>query len=359
MIGLVDYDLYTSKNASAFIPNLEIMKLATYYKFEENKFCRLVSLDEQDLSNYEKIYFFSESHYFPQIPEQFLRAEQVVYGGTAFTKGIYIPFKNSIIDYTIPKPFIYKDFLKEKYEKGIKTKVIEKILDNAYYRCYAGDNKLPIPPVMTRKQIIMYDREFFYQDWKEIITKLTNRLPSTILRIHPIVCHTLSDFFQVRENLKIGHKNNIILDLDIPLDEVYCMTRRYKKRLLAEIVPNSKIYIKIGDTFSTNSQYFKDFIYKLNLVYCLWSEKIPIKIWYEPFFIGYRNPLENISKRIMSWSNTQIIGNGARTINETIVTKKTNVCMEERQLLLKFFPSAKDLFDQTYEQISKRGRWRI
>ena len=115
MIGLLDYDYETSKKNSIIIPNIEIMKLATYYKTEENRFCRLLSLDEEDLSNYEKIYFFSESHYPPRIPEIYLRSPQVIYGGTAFTKGKYLPFQNEIIDFTIPRTFIYKESLKQKY----------------------------------------------------------------------------------------------------------------------------------------------------------------------------------------------------------------------------------------------------
>lgn len=87
------------------------MKLATYYRLEENTFCRLISLKEKELDSYEKIYFFSESAQPPVIPEAFLRANNVIYGGTGFTNN-YIPFENQLIDYTIPKPSIYKEFLK-------------------------------------------------------------------------------------------------------------------------------------------------------------------------------------------------------------------------------------------------------
>ena len=58
MIGLVDYDFLTSSSKTSIIPNLEIMKLAAYYRKEENEFCRLLTLEEdQDLNTYNKIYF--------------------------------------------------------------------------------------------------------------------------------------------------------------------------------------------------------------------------------------------------------------------------------------------------------------
>ena len=59
MIGLVDFDLLTRSSKSLYIPNLEIMKLATYYKTEEKQFCRLMSLEETELNTYDKITFFA------------------------------------------------------------------------------------------------------------------------------------------------------------------------------------------------------------------------------------------------------------------------------------------------------------
>lgn len=87
MIGLVDYDFQI---ASTLVPpNLEIMKLAAYYKTEKNIFCRLISLDETELTNYDKIYFFSEQSISPEIPDAFKRADNIIFGGTTFTNGIY------------------------------------------------------------------------------------------------------------------------------------------------------------------------------------------------------------------------------------------------------------------------------
>jgi hypothetical protein len=65
------------------------MKLATYYKIEKNIFCRLVSLNETELTNYDKIYFFSEQIIAPEIPDAFKRANNIIFGGTTFTNGVY------------------------------------------------------------------------------------------------------------------------------------------------------------------------------------------------------------------------------------------------------------------------------
>ena len=68
MIGLYDYDLQSSTSTTFLIPNLEIMKLSTYYRREENTFCRLIASDESDLSGYDKIYFYSEIAKQPIVP---------------------------------------------------------------------------------------------------------------------------------------------------------------------------------------------------------------------------------------------------------------------------------------------------
>ena len=81
MIGLIDYDLQTSTSVNLHPPNLEIMKLATYYKLEQQHFCRLMSLNETELTAYDKIYFFSEAETRPEVPEAFLKSNNVIYGG--------------------------------------------------------------------------------------------------------------------------------------------------------------------------------------------------------------------------------------------------------------------------------------
>lgn len=358
MIGLLDYDLCSSSSMVSIIPNLEIMKLATYYKTEENRFCRLLSLNEEDLSGCEVIYFFSESHAMPTIPENYLRHPNVIYGGTAFTNGIYKPFENSLIDYMLPRPAIYKEYLKTRYDDGVRAKIISGVLDNSYYRCYAAE-RLPIPPIISNKKVILFDKDFFYPDWIEIMNEICNRKPSSIERIHPIVCKKLSQFFAIRCLTKLKRNTDIILDINIPLDEVYYMIKKYKNQLKAEITISSNVYIQLGGNYPTNFQYFKDMIYKLNLLYCFWSSHIPMKIKYEPTFIGFRNPLSNISKKIEGWASLERKYNWDATINDRITTKKPNICMEERDLLLKFYPSAKDLFEQKYNYISAGGRWRV
>lgn len=278
------------------------MKLATYYKREENKFCRIINLDETELTAYETIYVFSENKDFITVPETFKRAQNVVYGGTAFTNGKYIPFNNPLIDHTLARTSIYASFLKDKYIAGLKEIEIARLLNNSYFRWHAGEEILPIPAIMKRHRIYIYDVDFFQEGWRTVIDKIIHRNPSSINFIHPAHYKKISDFLEVRENMLIAKGNDAYLDLNIPLKETPILMKHYKNRLLAVITPSSKVYFSLGGSFHYRTDYFKDIIYKLNLLYIFWSCNIPLKLKYEEPTLGCYNPLIDLSRMISTWS---------------------------------------------------------
>ena len=332
------------------------MKLATYYKKEENKFCRLVNVNETNFDGYEQLYVFSEQNE-PQVPSNLYAAENIIFGGTGFTNRKYIPFENSIIDYTLPKINIYSQFLKEKYNSGTKLKIINHLLDDTYYRHYAGENELPLPPIIPRKRLILYDRDFFSPGWEKLAQIATERHASSIMTIHPIYCKRLSEYFALRRYNKIARSNVIILDIDIPLEDVNYMLNKYTSYFLGDITTTSSVYLEIGGTFKTDLQQYKDLIYKLNLLYSFWSKSIPIKLKYNPPLLGVNNGIQNLLIAIDEWSRSALTN---RTINDKIVQKKkVSVEQSERDMLLKFHPSAATLFDQSYDAISTRRRWNL
>ena len=79
----------------------------------------------------------------------------------------------------------------------------------------------------------------------------------------------------------MGRANEMILDLDIPIDEVYYMLKHYKNRFLADITESSNVFIILGGNYRYSKQYLEDFIYKMNILFSFWSCNIPLKIKYE------------------------------------------------------------------------------
>lgn len=360
MIGLIDYDLQTSTSLKLVPPNIEIMKLAAYYRQEENHFCRLMSLEETELSAYDMIYIFSEADNYPQLPDPFKRADNVVLGGTAFTNGQYIPFNNEIIDFTIPRTYIYKEFLKEKYTTGVKTKTLEHILDDSYYRMYAGDKLLPIPPVLPRQRMYIYDKNIFVGDWLEIFNQIADRNPSSIKPIHPVICRTVTDYFNFRNCRKTAKDIDIVLDFNIPLKDTPYLMKHYKMKFLADIKPSSDVFITLGGSFDTERQYIKDYIYKMNLLFIFWSQKIPLKIKYIQPKIGYTDPLSHLSQLTTTWAYGDT--KAEKSIKDRIPKNKrvTEIRPEriEKDKVIALYPTAKTLFDQTQQTIEKGGFWR-
>ena len=359
MIGLVDLQLQQWQKPQLCPPNLEIMKLATYYQAEENQFCRLIGLNETELTGYDKIYVFSESKDFTTVPEAFKRAGNVIFGGTAFTNDKYIPFENKLIDYTLARPRIYASFLKEKYAEGLNEIEIDRLLNNSYYRWHAGDTVLPLPAIQKRHRIYIYDRDFFQDGWREIIDRIIDRKPSSINFIHPAHYKRISDFLEVRENALIAKGNDAYLDLDIPLNETPILMKNFKNRLLAVITPSSQVYLSLGGSFHYRTDYFRDIIYKLNLLYVFWSCNIPMKIKYEEPKVGCYNPIPDISKLIASW--TQGDTKNYKSIIDRIPKDKSMTVRrperEQVEAIIEMFPSHDTIFRQTTETVKKGGLW--
>lgn len=362
MIGLVDFSLQQSTSTSMLIPNLEIMKLATYYRTEEKQYCRLIGLDETELDGYDKIFFFSE-HHSQNVPPAFLSSKNVAFGGTAFTRKTYIPFENPLIDFTLPRPALYKEFLQEKYNDGIKAKVIEHVMDDTYYRMYAGNELLPLPPIQTRQRVIIYDRDIFYPDWQQIVERILRRNPSKIICIHPIICKTLTQYFTLRSYDKISRKNDVILDIKVPANEIYYLFKEYQNQFLADIVNNSTVYLSLQGSYSSRAQYSQELFYKMHLLYSFWSRNIPIKLYYIAPDIGVHNPYEHLFQLICTWAtNVMVASDTAKNkplLDRIIANKGQKIENKEYEDLKRYCPHIEQLTKYNYQQIITGGVWRL
>lgn len=355
MIGLVD--LAFQNSPSLCPPNIEIMKLAEYYKYEENKFCRLIPLDETELDGYSKIFIFSENDSYITVPDAFKRSQNIVYGGSSFTNKIYVPFKNELIDFTLAKPRIYTNILNEKYIAGEKEKNINHILDDSYYRRFAGDQELPIPPVNKRKRFYIYDRNFFQEGWENIIDKIVERNPSSINFIHSLHFNKITDFLTVRQIDIIAKGQDTYLDLQVPLNEINVLMKRYKNKLLELITQSSAIYLPIGGSFYYQLEYYKNYIYKLNLLYRFWAHGIPIKLKYEEPTLGCYDPLKDLSIHTAIWSRSPL--NKDQSILDRIPKDKSlNEIRPQRvqaRIFMEKFPQQAILLKQTLDIITQGG----
>lgn len=160
---------------------------------------------------------------------------------------------------------MYKDFLRKC---GRSPKVINDFLDDSYCRLYAGDDRLPITKVNSRCRIYLYDTNIIHGDWQSILSSINKRTTSGIYCIHPVTCTGLGQFFTLRRYQKFSRSNKIILDIDVPQEDIRLLFSKYTNKFLADITLASKVYLPIGGAFSSPSGYYKNFIYAVDLLFC-------------------------------------------------------------------------------------------
>lgn len=164
----------------------------------------------------------------------------------------------------------------------------------------------------------------------------------------------------MRENSLIARGNDAYLDLNIPLNETSILMKHYKNRLLAVINPSAQVYLSLGGSFHYRIDYYKNFIYKLNLLYVFWSCGIPMKIKYEEPTIGCFDPISDISKLVATW--TQGDTHKYKTILDRIPKDKSlseiRPEREQVELLIEKYPSQKELFYKTKATIQQGGFWK-
>ena len=141
---------------------------------------------------------------------------------------------------------------------------------------------------------------------------------------------------------------------EIALNELNVLFKKYERKFLADITQSSNVFLPLGGTLKSNELYYKDFIYKMNLLYSFWSKNIPIKIKYIQPSKGTYNPLEKISQKVENWANLSTPVKKKNTLMDRI--KKE---MEEYDSLIKLHPSAADLFNQSFDDLKERRLWRI
>lgn len=360
MIGICDLDLFQkSSEKKLYIPNVEAMKIATYYTTEERQYCRLLTPDtEEDLSKYSQVFLCSEFDNY--VPTSYRGYKNVVLCGTGFTNGTYKGFDNPLIDFMIPKTFIYKEFLQQQLKNDMTPKEIDGFLDNGYYRGYRVDEKLPSPPVLHRKRIYVYDRGISVSQWLSILTDLSSKLPSSIINIHPIECQRISEFFALRKFPSFARSNEVILDINVPANEVHLMFKKYRRNFLEDIVPTSNVFLPLGGTFPAYRGYYENLKYTLNLLYSFWSQNIPIKIYYKRPTIGANSPIAHLSEVIQVHCALDSKRRKETTILDDLKKwKKNEEALTEYEKLVEVHPEMKDLFNQNYTELVQRRYWRI
>lgn len=352
MIGIMDYDFLALKRGLA-PPSIAALKTSAYLKTTQKDEVHLMdSLD--NAAAFKEIYFFSNKP-IDDLPKEIFLLENIKIYGENLEK---VP---KIIEHMTPDITLYNNFVQERVLNKIASpnRAVQ-FLDSIYYQAYGSEGeRIPLPPSMPRKRFYIYDKDFLTKEncW-EILDEIYERTPSGIYMVEPIQCHTVKQFFTLREDYeKVSRANKIILDYFVPLFQFDIYFSKYKLKLLGEITKTSDIYVYIGKNYGNNAYnevfYIKNLFYCLNLIFSYWSRNIPIKaeVYY---YENALNPYKDIYNCIRSWTNND---NLDLTLDDAFNTKKLierkETFLKEHYIFQKFFGKSKN------DLIHTRGIWNI
>lgn len=359
MIGFIDYDFFQTSKLS--YPNLEMMKLSSFLTFDSGarEFCRLLSPDEPDLEAYEEIHFFAENENCV-IPNLVRAHPNAHYHGLYFTDGVYKPFERELIEYTIPRPYIYVEYLKKRLAENLNNyreiHALKKFLNSTYYRAYVNGKILPIPAIKRKERLYLYDRNFFFDGWEAVIDEITARNPSMIVCVHPIHCKTMGQYLRVREYEKLARGNEVWWDLPVPLTDINYLFKHYYAELKNDITIPAQVYLPIGgNSLVMDSYCVRELTYKLNLLYSFWARSIPLKLRYVRPTTGHRNPMEELFEELEEWGSISTPYRRDTAFIDFVAKKNKAV----RSAMARCGEDTQVLFNQSYNSISYYKFWRL
>lgn len=186
-IGLIDDDL--RKPPSNLYPNLEIMKLASYYK--KNRDIVELCTNYSKYERYSKI-IFRKNHHPEDFPTMLMSKarDRMEYGGLAFSSNIYIPMENDI-EKSLPDVTIYD---KINIENKNKSKLFKRKLNKTCIRLQTANDIY-----CTSKRFLVYDKDAFYQPLYNELSKCA----TTIEFIFP------QEFTSFEEAVRFAQQENI------------------------------------------------------------------------------------------------------------------------------------------------------
>lgn len=298
-IGLYDADLMFAP--TSFKLNLEIMKMASYFKKRGDTVEFLLNL--QNTEKYDIIYIRKDSEKTVLDNSIFLK-KNIEWGGLAFTNGEYIPMEPIDIEYAIPNVSIYSKYFKMMLSSGeLKEDKYKTMLNANYIRlCFNGEIA-KMDYIEKSRTAVVYDTHLTEQpNWSEALCELGSRLNKNrkISFVRPIVFKTIDenfDLFIKNDKLKVTD-TKMIFDIDFKPVEFKKFIAKYANELV-KFKSRKNIYFIFGrNNYSHSSEEFyrKEILNVLNgyLLCCSKSLNVAFKYYDE----GYYNELHCLCKRI-------------------------------------------------------------
>ena len=291
-VGLIDQDCLTNKKD--FFYDLDIMKIASYYK-SKREITKLL-LDPREYTQYTQTFFIKNRFDYKLFSELF-KDKRITYRGYAFYGQFLAPLPDDI-EKAIPDASIYDTYL--KFNDDLADRRIPKLqsIENSCHARLSKDGSIcntPIENILYKdtESVCLYDFNIFdLQDWREAMKPLQDKFLK--LRFSPI-SDNLDDIIYVLENYKLNAENHLIIGKtldEVELKEVITLGQAHKDRIRVQILKDFNPYDRDKMFYQIN--------YAMNTLLALKQGKTRTHAYIDQHDIDERTAFLN---NIVYWSN--------------------------------------------------------
>ena len=304
MIGLIDCDMIHRGNK--FFPNLDLMKLYSYYKTKN--FPKLLRPSD-DVNDYEKIFLWKDIKE-SEIEDKFWEHPNIITGGLYFTNGIYKPFSNIDIENSSPSYRLYNEFFRLRLNNQISKRLNSNILQylSAGFIRINTPGKLQTNQLKKDGNLYVYDTDIFDRKYIDILEDFSNYVKN-IYFCYSLFAKTRTDFdIIMNSNFYVGSNNEksnsrLIIDFKIPINGWLVFLKEYKDLLdniaVKSIALNGTVDYSMC-SFHTKkwySDFTKDIINKWLIAYV---NGIDLSIYYKK---DSKNPYDSVLQKFSAFSS--------------------------------------------------------
>lgn len=208
------YDTDTHIKPKKLLLNLELMKVANYYR--EQGEAVILENDLSKITNHDKFFIFRDL-----LPKQAFKnhksifhspEEDVKHFGLAYTNGKYVPLDR---EYEEQEPYlkVYSPYLIDKVQTGqMGATDVEKVMNSHYIRLKAGDYEMNLEPLDRRYKVYIYDTNIEeVSNWEEKLHFIRENLCSKhrALRLEVVNGFNFTSFENMGKFLNVEGTNSL------------------------------------------------------------------------------------------------------------------------------------------------------
>lgn len=295
-VGIIDQDALV--NRKDFFYDLDVMKIASYYKNTKREITKLL-LVPSEYTQYRNVFYIKNKYNYKNFAPAF-SDPRIQYRGYAFYTGEYDPLSPEI-EAAIPDPTIYDTYLKyndqitgagsflpgnEAFINGLHAR-----LSTDGLTCNVADNIIRYNT--SAQYLTFYDYNVFaLENWRERLLDFKD-LTHIKLKFMPNT-NDLQDILYLKKNVNLKRNEHMIYSGELNkeiLNEILVFGKQHGDAIRVELFQNINVYLP---------NYIDNLIVAIDRILLMKHNKARVHVYVDPKKITSENVFMNDYQR---WSN--------------------------------------------------------